>query len=213
MARYFVGLQLRTTSFQEDYFANFNFYDGTSGNDVADDVNRGEVDHEGIGEKVDNDKSKPKKSKLFNGLPSEIYCDIVETLQDHCAERSILELWNYDEDIIRGLTRQEILDAVNDVKNSPVFGQAMDYSDLLGTKELDASGRVVGAKTVQSLWITEFDQTKKGNSSTVVGVEFNLADPLTMEWERQLSEEFKRQQEKVDGADDSFRMFFRVERG
>ena len=196
----------------EDYYDGFNFYDWSGsdgGDDVDDDVNRGEVDYEAIGEKVE----KAPPSKLFGGLPSDIYCDIVETLEDRCAERSILELWKYDEEVIRKLTRREILDAINDVKTSPVFGQAIDFADFLGRKELDASGRVVGAKTLVSGWLTEFDQNEKGNSSSVIGVEFNLADPFTMEWERKLSEALRGQQEKVAEAEDGFRMLYRVERG
>lgn len=121
-------------------------------------------------------------------------------------------MWNYDEDVIRKLTRAEILEAVNDVKTSPVFGQSIDFTSFLGRTELDASGRVVGAKTLQSGWLTEFDQNDKGNSTTVIGVEFNLADPFTMEWERKLQEAFKEQQEKLAEADDGFRMLYKVER-
>ena len=122
-------------------------------------------------------------------------------------------MWKYDEEVIRKLTRKEILDAVNDVKTSPVFGQAIDFADFLGRKKLDVLGRVVGAKTLVSGWLTEFDQNEKGNSSSVIGVEFNLADPFTMEWERKLSEALRGQQEKVADANDGFRMLYRVERG
>ena len=122
-------------------------------------------------------------------------------------------MWKYDEEVIRKLTRKEILDAVNDVKTSPVFGQAIDFTDFLGRKKLDVLGRVVGAKTLVSGWLTEFDQNEKGNSSSVIGVEFNLADPFTMEWERKLSEALRGQQEKVADANDGFRMLYRVERG
>ena len=197
----------------EDYFDNgFNFYDWSSddAHDTDDDdVNRGEVDYEGIGEKAEE----APPSKLFGGLPSDIYCDIVDTLKDRCAERSILELWNYDEDVIRTLSRADILEAVNNVKTSPVFGQSVDFTSFLGDKEVDASGRVVGAKTLQSGWLTEFDQNAKGNSSRVIGVEFNLADPFTMRWEHELVEAFRLQQEKVAEANDGFRMLYKVERG
>ncbi len=31
----------------------------------------------------------------------EIYCDIIETLSEKCFEYSVLELWHYDEKVIR----------------------------------------------------------------------------------------------------------------
>ena len=91
--------------------------------------------------------------------------------------------------------------------------QTIDFTDFLGDKQLDSSGRVVGAKTMQNIWLTESDLNEKGNSSTVIGVEFNLADPFTMGWERKLSEAFKKHQAKVADGDDGHHMLYRVERG
>ena len=42
----------------------------------------------------------------IDDLPREIYCDIVETLEDKCGEYSILEIWKYDEVVIANLTNQ-----------------------------------------------------------------------------------------------------------
>ena len=44
----------------------------------------------------------------IGNLPRDIYCDIVETLKDHCAEGSLLELWDYSEEWIAGLSRQQV---------------------------------------------------------------------------------------------------------
>ena len=44
----------------------------------------------------------------IGGLPREIYCDIVETLKDHCAEGSLLELWGYSRERIAGLSREQV---------------------------------------------------------------------------------------------------------
>ena len=44
----------------------------------------------------------------IGGLPREIYCDIVETLKDHCAEGSLLELWDYSRERIAGLSREQV---------------------------------------------------------------------------------------------------------
>ena len=44
----------------------------------------------------------------IGNLPREIYCDIVETLKDHCAEGSLLELWDYSRERIAGLSREQV---------------------------------------------------------------------------------------------------------
>ena len=41
-----------------------------------------------------------------SSLPPEIYCDLLETAADKCAEYSLLELWKFKEDKIRSLTQQ-----------------------------------------------------------------------------------------------------------
>ena len=44
------------------------------------------------------------------------------TLKERCNEHSILEIWKYDEEVIRGLKQQDIIDAVNTVdKRSVVY--------------------------------------------------------------------------------------------
>lgn len=69
---------------------------------------------------------------VLEELPPDIYCDLVETLNDKCLETSILEIWNYDYEIISKLTSEEIVEAVNVIKESPAFGHAFDYTKLLG---------------------------------------------------------------------------------
>ena len=58
------------------------------------------VDFDLIPKKVDDSQ--------IGSLPRDIYCDIVETLKDHCAEGSLLELWDYSEELIAGLSRQQV---------------------------------------------------------------------------------------------------------
>jgi len=48
-------------------------------------------------------------------LPPEIYCDLVNTLNDKCLESSLLELWKFDRKVIEKLTTKAILDAINTV--------------------------------------------------------------------------------------------------
>ena len=69
-------------------------------------------------------------SDKLSSLPPNIYCDLVSTLDKRCAqykpkifeiiknicrcaEQSILEIWDFDGEIIKQVTQQQILDAVN----------------------------------------------------------------------------------------------------
>ena len=107
--------------FSEDYF---NFYDFTA--TVEDNKSPNE-----------NDDS---SEELIEDLPRSIYCDLgsifqliifnllynnhslqqVTTLKERCNEHSILEIWKYDEEVIRGLKQQDIIDAVNSVDKRSV---------------------------------------------------------------------------------------------
>ena len=61
----------------------------------------------------------------------------------------MLELWHYDESVIANLTKGEIVEAVNSVTKSPVFGNSADYKELLGEVIRDAEGRVLKAKAAR----------------------------------------------------------------
>lgn len=59
-----------------------------------------------------------------------VFCDIVEDLPEACLENNLLDLWDFNEDTIKQLTKQDILNAVNTVKKSTL--SRGDYSTLLG---------------------------------------------------------------------------------
>ena len=61
----------------------------------------------------------------------------------------MLELWEYDESLIANLTKREIVEAINSVTKSPVFGNTVDYTELLGEVVRDEEGRVVKAKAAR----------------------------------------------------------------
>ena len=128
-----------------------------------------------------------------------------------------MEIWKYDEEAIKGLTQQDIIDAVNTVDKrcvvqlkklgskdgrfkwrfddfclSPMFGTEADYTSFLGGKVRNSSGAVVAASTIIDSWTTEWDPARKVNTSRVVGLDLDLADPLTMEWERKVVDAFLR---------------------
>ena len=132
-----------------------------------------------------------KVEKEDNGVdadeyPPEIWCDLVGTLNSKCGEYSLLEMWNYDEEKIAALTQQDIINAVNTVKKSPVFSYDTDFTDYLGDKKLNATGHIVEAKAMRSIMLATYDVDKVAESKTIFGVEFDAADPFTMAWEANL---------------------------
>ena len=143
----------------EDYF---NFY-GT-GNEYLD-------EHEDFG---DSDEE-------IEGLPKDVYCDIVETLRDTCGEYSILEIWKYDKEVISNLTNQDIINAINTVHESPIFGYETNYANYLGQVDYNATGHVVKAKSMRSIWLEEvhLNEGQKGGNLLSV-VDFEKVDPFTL---------------------------------
>ena len=123
--------------------------------------------------------------KLDN-LPKDIYCDIVETLEDKCGEFSILEIWKYDRNIISSLTKLDILNAINAVAESPIFGYKTNYIDYLGQVEFNSTGHAVKAKTIRSIWLEHFDPNKIPSSQELVGFEFMQVDRDTQGYEEEV---------------------------
>ena len=39
---------------------------------------------------------------ILDDIPDDIYCNLVETLNEKCLETSLLEIWKYNEEVIRG---------------------------------------------------------------------------------------------------------------
>jgi hypothetical protein len=187
----------------------FNFYD-ILGNGDEEPVRIKEEEEES---KEEEDDDEDDVNDGFDGLPPQIYCDLVTTLEDKCAERSILELWEYDEDVIRSLTKEDIIEAINNIKTSPVFGYETDFTTHVGLPTLDASGRVIGGKSIRNYWITKWDTTLKSNSTVqLIGIEYDLADPLTMAWEAKVIDAFRTMKEEVRKEKAGFDILFSMTR-
>lgn len=134
-----------------------------------------------------DDEDEDEDDELDN-LPKEVYCDIVETLEDKCGEYSLLEIWKYDRNIISHLTEQDILNAINTIKESPVFGYKTNYSTYLGQVEYNETGHIAKAKSVRSIWLEEFDPENIVASGALKGFESDQADPFTIGYENNVLE-------------------------
>ncbi|TRY67572.1 hypothetical protein TCAL_07820 [Tigriopus californicus] len=121
-----------------------------------------------------------------DSLSPEIYCDLVSTLDQKCLENSLLEIWRYSESRIQRLTQNDILYAVNQVAESPWFGYRTDFAVYLGAVERNSTGHIVTAKSAIYSWAASFDPDGELTDEGGVGVELDLADKLSLDFEKEM---------------------------
>ncbi|XP_039299028.1 NPC intracellular cholesterol transporter 1 homolog 1b [Nilaparvata lugens] len=102
-------------------------------------------------------------------LSSKMYCGFVENFPRSCYERSILEFWRYDEEVVNNLDREAVIEMLNTTNISPVYGLEMEYVSLLGGIERNSSGVIVKATSLLSTWMvhinfSQVDMDEIGNS-------------------------------------------------
>ena len=118
-------------------------------------------------------------------LSRETYCDIIGVMPSYCNERGLLEVWGYNDEVIRSLTDQKVLDDVNNAILSEVFGYTVDFKEYLGEISYDSSGNIAGAKAARHMWTTEVDNKaiseKDYKVDTGTGI---LVDRDGMDWEK-----------------------------
>ena len=119
--------------------------------------------------KYNNSVYEDNQKLLYKELPRETYCEFVEELETTCFEQSLLEIWMYDEDTIKGLTSNDILYAVNVLDRSPYFGFKYNYEKLLGSIKRNSTGHIVGAEAALYNFNTVVDVTKVANDSFQIG--------------------------------------------
>ena len=94
-------------------------------------------------------------------------------------------MWRYDEDLINTATQSEIIDAVNLLEKSPWYGYGTNYSKLLGGLTRNSSGHVISATVAQMFWRIEIPDGAEIVDSQGSGLELQLADEDSLEWEEQ----------------------------
>ncbi|KAK3599821.1 hypothetical protein CHS0354_022387 [Potamilus streckersoni] len=83
-----------------------------------------------------------------------------------CRISSILELWSFNETIIRSLTSQEILQTVNNAPDfSPVYGMKFDLSHILSGVSRDENQWITGAQATSMVWV--LDKKGKWNNAAL----------------------------------------------
>lgn len=105
---------------------------------------------------------------LVSWVPTNFYCSIYNRMDKSCYVKSILDIWNYDDDIIRNLTTDDILKSLKTVVASPSLGHPMNWTELLGDLSRDENGQIIGAKAIKTEWFlkvnfSSIDMDKVGN--------------------------------------------------
>ncbi|CAB4059408.1 NPC1 [Lepeophtheirus salmonis] len=103
-----------------------------------------------------------------------------KTLNDRCFERSLLEIWKFDRRRIKRLTKDRIVQAINRIQNSPVYGYKTNYDNYMGSIIRNETGHVVSASTLNSVWFT---QVNLENVSEVIGLTDEFVNKESLEWE------------------------------
>ena len=140
----------------------------------------------------------------LEGLPKDIYCDIVETLEGKCGEFSLLEIWKSDKDVISNLTEQDIINAINSVDESPVFGHNTNFINYLGRIEYNLTGHVVRAKSIRSIWLERFNPDNIPPTDKLGGVQLDQVDPFTLGYENEVLRALKEWRDKRDKEDGGY---------
>ncbi|XP_062553950.1 patched domain-containing protein 3-like [Armigeres subalbatus] len=136
---------------------------------------------------------RPRKQKAFFNpsvdLPSFMYCPLINRLPVGCLERSILELWKYDRAVIANLTKEQIVEKLNNTKISPVTGHTVDFAELLGGIQRDWTGRIVSATALNSNWMihVNFSEVNSDISGNAAGTEDWVTEEAML-WEGQFLE-------------------------
>ena len=211
-----------------DYYNydNFNFYTGELNEDQEEEElcfdfytgDYGQCPDEEVEEQYESKNSK-KDEEEDRGMgvdadsyPPEIWCDLVGTLNNKCGEYSLLEIWSYDREKIRSLTQQDIINAVNTVRTSPIFSYDTDFTDYLGGQTVNSTGHVIAATAMRSILLATYDADNVKASQKVFGVEFDLADPFTMAWEAKLVESLTNAKAELGEEADGYDLYFRTAR-
>lgn len=135
--------------------------------------------------KRENDEDSGIDWSIF--LDRETYCGFLESMTQECMEHSILEVWGYDHDIISDLTSEQIIEDVNNIDTSAVFGFPTNFTEFLGKVELDAEGRVIKAGASRQIWVTDINLTAidagEFVDDTGTGMEVDI---VSFNWEKEL---------------------------
>lgn len=99
-------------------------------------------------------------------LPSFIFCSIVNSLPVGCMIQNILELWNFDANKIKNLTKEDILTAIHRTNISSTTGHETAFDRLLGGVTRNETGHIVSATGLLTHWMVHIDFLRVNHDTT-----------------------------------------------
>lgn len=119
-------------------------------------------------------------------LPNFMFCSIVEALPIGCMIQNFLEQWDFDDQAIKKLTKQDILDTLHSSRRSLTTGHEANFQRLLGEVTRNETGHIVAAKALLTHWMvyvnfSNVNHDKVGNS---VGTEDWVSEEALL-WEHE----------------------------
>ena len=131
------------------------------------------------------ERTKRQSTDWSTYLPRGSYCTLIEQVKLECFEKSLLEIWGYDREVLKFLTKEDIIDAINTVDTSAIFGYPTNFSEYLGGITRDQDGNIIGAKAMTQSWLSKINTDKVVEGAYVdslgSGVE---VDPDAFKWEK-----------------------------
>lgn len=116
--------------------------------------------------KKEDDSGKPPFNPSVH-LSTELFCGIVNSLPLGCMLKNILELWDFDEEKINRLTKNDVLEAINTRNVSVTTGHEANFQQLLSGVERNET-HIIAATGILSQWMvyvnfSDVDHEKVGN--------------------------------------------------
>lgn len=130
-------------------------------------------------------------------LSRDQYCEILTSLKQVCHERSILEVFGYDHDVISSLTQEQIINRINTIKTSVVTGFLINVAGLLGKAERDVNGQIIKAGASMHSWTMKTKRTaaEQGKYAHDTAKRTNIDNDIS-EWEHSFLENIMNDSER-----------------
>lgn len=113
-----------------------------------------------------------------------LYCNIINNLPKACLVNSILDIWEYDTNIILHKSKEDIVKDVHKTKISPTLGHPLNFTELLGGIVRDEEGRIISATAVKTQWAVDvnFSKVDMNNFGNDIGTADWATDDV-LQWE------------------------------
>lgn len=140
-------------------------------------------------------------------LPQFIFCGIVESLPIGCMIQNFLELWDFNADTIKNLSKQDILDALHTTHHSLTTGHEAQFERLLGDVTRNETGHIIAARGLMTNWMVyvNFSDVNHDQVGNAAGTE-DWVSSEALKWEQEFINTMEIMRE--DLSDDETKIFF-----